>query len=81
MEQCLALFWTAVQVSRSAMSRNLATMATNGFPTFDLTLIFIGNATSHVVSTVPLKPSARIVFVYPALFFQTDNGWLALMPK
>lgn len=55
-------------------------MSANGFPAFDLPLVFCAKSSAHVVAAIPLEPSARIMcFIDPSLIppnFQRLTGML-----
>lgn len=55
----------------------LSDMSRDGFPSLDLTRIFFWESATHIVSTIPLKPTARIVFCVNPSFFFPDMERLA----
>jgi hypothetical protein len=61
----LALFATTGEIASPAVLANLSDVPSNRLPTSDLSFI-IRPSPSHVVSAVPLKPAARVLFVNPA---------------
>lgn len=69
------LFGAAGEVAGFAILFYLGDVAGHGAPAFDLADVFVGNATAHVVSTIPLKPATRVVFEYPA-FGLPYRKWL-----
>ncbi len=62
----MSLGRTTAQVTFAAMGFDLADMATDGLPPFDLAQVLVGHTAAHIISAIPLKPSARIVGVDPA---------------
>jgi len=66
MKQCLSLPPSTTQVAASTVLLNLGDMATDGPPALNLPLV-VQTASSHIVSAVPLEPSARVFVVDPAL--------------
>ena len=68
MQKCLALFSSARQVSTSTMCSDLRHMPNHCTPALYLALVFFRNSSAPIIPAIPLKPSARIVFVYPPFF-------------
>jgi hypothetical protein len=66
MENRLSLLPAAIHISGKAIALYLSDMSPYRFPPSDLSLI-IFVPPSHVVTTVPLKPTAWIVRIYPTL--------------
>jgi hypothetical protein len=66
MQNRLSLLPAASQIAGTAIGLYLSYMSPYRFPPSDLALI-IFVPPSHVVTTVPLKPTARIVRIYPTL--------------
>jgi hypothetical protein len=77
----LALPWTAGQIARFTMLANLADMAAHCLPTLDLARVFVRNSTTHEVTTMPLKPTTRIIGMNPPLLRHVDSGRLASTRK
>lgn len=51
-------------------------MTRHGFPSFDLSIIFIWDSSSHIVSTIPLKSSSWIILVNPSFLLpNTKRLW------
>ena len=67
MQKSLALALTTRQVARFAMSLNLRNVPPHRLPAGDLPLILLRQAATHIVAAIPLKPTARVVGVNPAL--------------
>lgn len=63
---------SAGEITCHAVVLDLCYVPANGLPALNLSLILLRDASPHIVSAVPLKPSARVLFVYPALFL--PNG-------
>src|ERR1700761_7432296 len=66
-QDCLALSRSAAQIARLTGSRDLYDVSSNGLPALDLTTILLGHSTPHVIATIPLKPSTRVIRVDPTL--------------
>ena len=73
MQHRLALPAATVELSSFAVNLDLGYMSLDGLPALDLPFIILA-AASHVVATVPLKPSARIFPVKPALLSPHRQG-------
>jgi hypothetical protein len=67
MQKRLPLPPPAKQVARFAVDFDLPDVPPYSRPSPDLPGIFGLRSAAHVVSTIPLKPAARIVGVYPSL--------------
>lgn len=67
MQERLPLLAPAVQVARPAIVFYLRDMPAHGSPALDLALVFAFDASSHVISAIPLEPAAWIIRIYPAL--------------
>ena len=67
MQERLALARAAEQVARFAGALNLPDVSAHSAPSPDLARILVGHPPAHVVAAVPLKPSARVDRVDPAL--------------
>ena len=66
MQERLALARPAGEVAIAAIVADLREVAGHCTPSFDLARVLGRNSPSHPVAAIPLEPSARIVFVYPA---------------
>jgi len=64
----LALPWAAGQIARFTMPANLADMAAHCLPTLDLAPVLVRDSTAHEVTTIPLKPTTRIIGMNPPPF-------------
>ena len=60
LEQGLPLDRATRDISLAAIGFDLARMAREGFPPFDLDDVQLGNASTHVVTAIPLEPSAFV---------------------
>ncbi|WP_239250688.1 hypothetical protein [Candidatus Nitrotoga sp. M5] len=67
MQESLSLDGSARQVSFTTVFLKLGNVALHGFPSLDLAFVIICTST-HIVSTVPLKPSSGIMVPNPSLF-------------
>jgi hypothetical protein len=52
----------------------LADVAADGAPAFYLAVVFAWDSSAHVVSAIPLEPTARVVFVYPTFASPFGQG-------
>ena len=68
MEKGLALAGAAGEVAGAAVGGDLAEVAADGFPAFDLASVFVGNAAAQVVAAVPLEPAAGVVLLVDPAF-------------
>lgn len=68
MKNCLPLPGPAGPIAAPTMHHKLCDMPRNRPPTTDLPLILTRDASAHIVATVPLEPTARIIRIDPALF-------------
>lgn len=75
MQQRLTLFGMARKIPGTTVLFHLRNMATKGGPTLYLAIIILP-AAAHIIPAIPLKPSARIIFVNPPLL-APDRKWLA----
>src|SRR5262245_31052128 len=66
-QQGLSLARPAAGIARLAMRSDLRDMTPDGLPSFDLAFVFVGHAATHIVSAIPLEPSARVIGVNPTL--------------
>jgi hypothetical protein len=66
-EQGLPLPWPAIERADRTVFSDLRNMTADGTPAFDLPFI-IHAPPSQVVTTIPLKPAARVFLVKPAIF-------------
>lgn len=66
MKKGLPLTPSTIQVIGEAIPANLRDMAFHGAPSLDLPVV-VWPSSAHVVATVPLKPSARILVMNPSL--------------
>ena len=67
MQERLPLPSAAPQIAGLACKPKLTDVTPDCVPTFDLTTVFVGHSSSHIVAAVPLKPAARIIRMYPSL--------------
>ena|SRR4249920_2851004 len=67
MQERLALPPATPQIAGLARKLKLTDVTADCLPTFDLTTVFVGHSSPHVVAAVPLEPAARIVRMYPSL--------------
>jgi hypothetical protein len=64
MQKRLPLLFPTTQIPFPAILPNLRNMSFHHSPPFDLPRIVLVTAT-HIISAIPLKPSARIIFMNP----------------
>jgi len=76
LEKRLSLPPTAAQITSLAILLDLTHVAPHRFPLFDLPCIFLTYAAPEVISAIPLKPAARVVWMYPPLLTPI-RLWLA----
>ena len=74
MHERLALARAAHGIARLAMLPDLRYVALHRLPSPELARILLGHAPAHVVTAIPLEPSARIVGMYPALLPPFQQG-------
>ena len=67
MQERLPLPFVARQITRLARKLKLTNVTADCPPAFDLTSVFDGRSSPHVVAAVPLEPAAWIVRMYPPL--------------
>ena len=67
MQESLALAGTAEKVTWLAVPLDLPHVPPHRFPSLDLPSVFIGHPTAHVVTAIPLEPTARVVRMKPSL--------------
>ena len=67
MQNRLPLPRATFHVTPLAVLLHLGDVSLDRLPTIDLPLIVLP-ASAHVVTTVPLEPATRVVFMEPALF-------------
>jgi Bacterial regulatory protein, Fis family len=72
-EQCLPLLRPAAPIARFAMLPDLSNVPLHRLPSLDLTFI-IRASSAHVVSAIPLKPTARVFRIDPPLFAPDRQG-------
>jgi hypothetical protein len=65
-QQRLPLTRTAKRISRLTVHFDLIDVATKRLPASDLAPVLFRNPAAHVVPTIPLEPSTRIVRMEPA---------------
>src|SRR6516162_843424 len=75
MQQRLALTAPAQEIAGFAMAFDLGDVPANSFPAPDLAGVLGRHAAAHVVTAVPLEPTARIIGVNPSLP-APDRQWL-----
>jgi hypothetical protein len=76
MQDSLPLASAAAQIARFAVPFDLFDVPAYRFPSPDLSSVFLGHPTAHVIAAIPLKPTARVIRVNPSL--RTPDGqWLA----
>ena len=69
MQKYLFLFMTTGRISGyHTVFVNLCNMSSHHLPAFNLSGVILMSS-SHIITTVPLKPSAWIVRVFPEFFF------------
>ena len=66
MKQRLALFRPAFCFAFRTILPDLCDVTTHGAPAFDLSLV-VRTTAAHVIPAVPLKPTARIFVIDPAI--------------
>ena len=64
----LLLFGPAFHVTGATMLIYLRYVPLDRLPPYYLTVVFFTQAPSHVITTIPLKPTARIIRIYPSFF-------------
>ena len=67
LEKRLSLPAPTTQIAGLTILSDLTYVAPHRFPSFDLSRIFLTHAAAEVITAIPLKPSARVVGVYPPL--------------
>ena len=73
MQERLSLTTVAIQIAGSTFIHDLHDVTTHHAPAFDLSCVFCGQSSTHVIAAIPLKPSAWIMlFVDPSIF--SPNG-------
>jgi hypothetical protein len=72
MQDSLPLASAAAQIARLAVPLDLFDVPAHRFPSPDLSPVFLGHPTAHVIAAIPLKPAARVVGMYPA--FGASDG-------
>ncbi len=80
MKECLALSGATGHISPSTILTHRSRVSAKCFPAFDLSLV-VRMPASHIVPTIPLKPSTRIVFVYPPLRFPIRKRFTCIYAK
>jgi len=75
MQQRLALTAPAQEIAGLAMAFDLGDVPANSFPAPDLAGVLGRHAAAHIVTAVPLEPTARIIGVNPSLS-APDRQWL-----
>jgi len=74
LQECLPLAGSAIEVHRPAICPYLTAVPRKGSPAFDLSGVDGGKSTTHPVTAIPLKPTARIRTENPA-FLTPVRQW------
>lgn len=69
MKQSLSLSFSTIPIHRIAIIFYCHPMSFYSSPSFDLSIIFIIYSSSHIISTISLKPSSGIVRINSSFFF------------
>ena len=64
LQQGLSLDRATCDISFATIGFDLARMAREGFPPFYLNDVQLGNASTHVVTAIPLEPSSLIWILF-----------------
>lgn len=81
MEQGLTLAGSTGPVPGMAILFHLSDVPLDGFPSLDLSTVFLGKAAAHVVSAVPLEPAARVFPIDPAFLHPIREGFAGIHAK
>ena len=68
LQEGLSLARSAIEIHRPAVGTDLTSVTREGAPTLDLKIVDGVDPAAHVVSAVPLEPTAWIGFNDPPLF-------------
>ncbi len=74
MQNGLALFGAAMEVAGEAVFADLGDVAIDGFPSFDLALVFFVHTAAEVVAAIPLEPATGVEWVDPVFFAPNGKG-------
>ena len=75
-KESLSLAFAAALVAGLAVKFDLPNVSSHCLPAPDLSKVFLRRTAAQIISTILLKPAARIVGVYPSVL--APNGqWLA----
>lgn len=69
MKQSLTLPPSTRHITHPTIVPHLGYVSYYRFPSFYLSLVFFWNSSPHIIAAIPLKPSSRIIFVYPPILF------------
>ena len=75
-QQGLPLARPAKRITWLTVLSDLCDVSSKRLPALDLARVLLGNAPSHVITAIPLKPATRIVRMYPTLS-TPFRQWLA----
>jgi len=80
-QQGLALARATVEIARRTVPLDLPHMPAHCPPPLDLPQVYFRHLATHKVPAIPLKSAARIIWMKPSFFRQTESGRLASTPK
>ena len=66
-QQRLSLSWAAGLIARLTIASDLLDVAANSLPASNLPAVLFWHTPTHIIPAVPLKPSARVVGMNPAV--------------
>lgn len=80
-EYRLTLTRSTSRVPHPTIALDLHNVTTDRLPSLNLSLVFPGDSSAHIVAAVPLKPASRIIFINPPLLLPYRERLRGIYPK